>query len=348
MVAAFVVLIAHSFALTGDNTKFAEFFGAASGVAVDVFFITSGFLVTRSLIARQNLSDFFWARFLRIYPALWLMLLLTVFVLGVFFTSLPVHSYLLSSMTYNYLYKCGILFSGIPFNLPGVFELNPYKNAVNGSLWSMPYEVKCYVILGVLWASLRLFGRDTAQLFKVAIVTTSVGLMLYVIVCHLNFPNESPRERWFFMFFYGATFYCLKEYIKLSKFIFYPSLIALVLSIVATNEQLFVFYVITVAYILFYLAYVPSGFYRKYNQMGDYSYGTYIYAFPVQQSVAALIPGISAWSMIVISAFVTVLLAALSWHFLEHRALGLKGFYATRTRFSHPWLRKFTSETPPP
>ncbi|NNM69441.1 MAG: hypothetical protein HKM00_05685, partial [Gallionella sp.] len=137
------------------------------------------------------------------------------------------------------------------------------------------------------------------------------------------------------------------EYIKLSKFIFYPSLIALALSVATANDKLFVLYVMSVAYILFYLAFIPSGFYRKYNQMGDYSYGTYIYAFPVQQSIAALIPGVSAWSMIAVSGAITVLLAALSWHFLEHRALGLKGFYATRTRISHPWLRKFTSKSSP-
>lgn len=87
-----------------------------------------------------------------------------------------------------------------------------------------------------------------------------------------------------------------------------------------------------IAYVLFYLVYVPVGQLRTFNQVGDYSYGVYIYAFPVQQSVAALLPGVSVIAMISISAVVTLLLAALSWHLLERRALRLKGHYVEHTR----------------
>jgi len=94
----------------------------------------------------------------------------------------------------------------------------------------------------------------------------------------------------------------------------------------------FIVYVIVIAYVLFYLAYVPSGFIRKYNQLGDYSYGIYIYAFPVQQSVAHLMPGVSVLQMVLVSAAATSLLAIFSWHLLEQRALRYKAHYVGHTR----------------
>jgi peptidoglycan/LPS O-acetylase OafA/YrhL len=100
----------------------------------------------------------------------------------------------------------------------------------------------------------------------------------------------------------------------------------------ANKDIFFVVYVLTIAYILFYIAYISSGLIRKYNQVGDYSYGVYIYAFPVQQSVAALVPGISVLSMLLIAAPVTLLLAAFSWHFLERYALELKQSCVSRTK----------------
>jgi peptidoglycan/LPS O-acetylase OafA/YrhL len=80
------------------------------------------------------------------------------------------------------------------------------------------------------------------------------------------------------------------------------------------------------------MAYVPSGQIRNYNRLGDYSYGLYIWAFPVQQSIAALIPGVSVAYMIVISATVSIILAVISWHLVERRALNLKAHYVGHTR----------------
>jgi len=158
MVAAFSVLVSHSFALTGsgeDPVKRLIGMVTLGDVAVDLFFVASGFLVTASLLKRQNGVDFVWARFLRIYPAFWVMLLLTLFVLGPLFTTLPLSDYLTQTSIYVRLAKAATVFIHTASTLPGVFEGNPLPRAVNGSLWTMPYEVRMYAILAVTWLLLR-------------------------------------------------------------------------------------------------------------------------------------------------------------------------------------------------
>jgi peptidoglycan/LPS O-acetylase OafA/YrhL len=341
IVAALAVLITHSFALvngTGDAEPFRFSLGMTMGsIAVDVFFITSGFLVTASLLTRQSAIEFVWARLLRIFPALLVMLFLTVFGLGIFFTSLPLSSYLAESKTYIYLSKCSTLITGVAYNLPGVFDGNPFKNVVNGSLWSMRYEIRMYVILAFLWIALRTVKGIRIRVFEIAVVASTIVAGVAVANYLLTLPSEylvtqGVFLKFFFMFFSGSAFYVLKEHIRLSHSFFGLFVIALLLSAIVNKHAYFLIYTLTIAYVLFYLAYVPAGHIRKYNYVGDYSYGVYIYAFPVQQSVAALVPGVSVLSMVLISASVTILLAAISWHFLERRMLSLKGIYVGHTR----------------
>ncbi len=334
--AALAVLITHSFVLaigSGDAEPFREKLGMTIGsIAVDVFFITSGFLVTASLFSRKSTIEFIWARFLRIFPALLVMVLLTVFGLGVFFTSMPLESYLADSKTYIYLLKCSTLITGIVYNLPAVFDGNPYKNAVNSSLWTLPNELRMYAILASVWIALRITKSNRLRNFELAIVIAACIAGGAVMTIHFFFRTEWQFAKLFFMFFSGAAFYVLKERITLSHSYFWLFVVALCVSAIANKHVFFTIYTLTVAYVLFYLAYVPSGLVRKYNQVGDYSYGVYIYAFPVQQSVAALIHGVSVWPMILISGTVTLLFAVFSWHFLERRALGLKGICVGHTK----------------
>lgn len=335
IIAALAVLITHSFAVaigSGDAEPFRGSLGMTMGsIAVDVFFITSGFLVTSSLLNRQSTIEFVWARVLRIFPALLAMLLLTVFALGVFFTSLPISAYLSLPMTYIYLAKGATLFMGVAYNLPGVFDSNPYKSAVNGSLWTMPHEVRMYAILTIVWIALRITPKLRLTAFQIIVVTFAFSAGIYFLAGHFYFHSKSEFPKLFFMFFVGAAFYVLREYIVLSHWLFWLFVIGLSVAI-SDKFVFFVVYVLAIGYILFYLAYVPSGVIRRYNQLGDYSYGVYIYAFPVQQAIAALIPGVSVPQMILLSAAITILLAILSWHLLEKRCLSLKAHYVKKTR----------------
>lgn len=332
MLAALAVLVTHSFGITTGEEPLKSSLGLTWGViAVNVFFVTSGFLVTASLLARNSAVDFIWARVLRIYPALWLMLALSVFGLGILLTSHDIASYLADRGTWRYIVKNALLFAGVEYLLPGVFE----NHAVNGSLWTLVPEVRIYALLLVLWAVAAVSGRYRAMAFRILVfVTAASSAAVYFHIGQFE-PPERNFPRLVFMFFTGASFYVLRERIELSRPVFWALAILLAMSLL--NQSIF-FYVfnLSLAYILLYAAYGFGGPIRSYNRLGDYSYGFYIYAFPVQQSLALLVPGISAWALLVLSALITFALAAFSWHLLEKRALGLKAVFTERTK---SWLR---------
>lgn len=339
IIAALAVLITHSFALsTGavDSEPFRESLGMTMGsIAVDIFFIASGFLVTGSLLTRKSIIEFVWARVLRIFPALLIMLFLTIFLLGIAFTSLPVRAYLFNSTTYVYFLKCATLFGGIAFELPGVFENNPFRMQVNASLWTMPYEVRMYAFLAVIWIVVRFAGKLKEVAFEIIIVSGAVLSGGFILARHwwpYLFPQEGHFAQLFFMFFSGAAFYVLKERITLSSKLFWLFFGVICIAAAYNKHVFFVAYSLTISYMLFYVAYIPSGCIRKYNLIGDYSYGVYIYAFPIQQSIAALIPGVSIASMVFISLVVTLIFSVTSWHVIEYRALSLKKIFIEYTK----------------
>ena len=321
ILAALAVLVSHSFPLTGALDPLGGWIGMTGGnIAVDVFFVASGFLVTSSLMARSSLMDFLKARALRIYPGLIVMLVLTVFVLGPAITSLPAHDYLQSRDTYHYLLKCATLLNGVEYHLPGVFETNPMSGAVNGSLWSMPVEVRLYALLALIWLPLGLFGRFKLSLFSGLTVLLAVTAGCLVVSTHLNGEPESAALRLIFMFFTGAAFFCLKSRVPLSGRIL--AALRFVLGACAFSRLAFhVAYMLSLGYLVLLLAYVPTGRIRNYNKVGDYSYGVYIYAFPVQQTIVWLAPGLSPIELVCLALPIVIGLAMLSWHLLEKRAL---------------------------
>ena len=93
----------------------------------------------------------------------------------------------------------------------------------------------------------------------------------------------------------------------------------------------FVAYVFCLAPLVLHLAYLPKGRIRSFNDWGDFSYGVYIYAFPIQQTLAFLFPGMSLLAMGASSASASLGLAALSWTLIEKRALALKDDFASAT-----------------
>lgn len=329
-VAASLVLVSHSYPLAMGNGFPEPLSNSLStswgSIAVDVFFIASGFFIATSFSYKSSLKSFVMARVLRIYPALIVVTLLTVFLLGPIFTKLSIFDYLSNTQTLQYLIKNMTLVSGIEYNLPGVFEDNPYKQAVNGSLWTLPYEIKMYFLLVVFCS---LFTHSTTRLSTTWPIDKILFISLTVIALVLHLSNHSynfydgQSLKLFTMFFLGSSFYFLQNRIQINSKTGIL-LITILASSTVNKDAFFYIYTLSLAYIVFYLAYIPAGKIREFNKFGDYSYGMYIFAFPVQQMVSACIVGISIWGMIGLSFIFTFLMAYLSWELIEKNALKLK------------------------
>lgn len=128
MLAATAVLMSHSYplALGHDAVEpLSDWIGLSLGeLAVITFFCVSGFFISLSRDRAGSTVDFSTARFLRIYPGLTLVLLLSAFLIGPLFTTLSASEYFRSGETYGYLTHNLTLFS-MKFQLPGVFENTP-------------------------------------------------------------------------------------------------------------------------------------------------------------------------------------------------------------------------------
>jgi len=321
MVAASAVLVTHSFAIQSGSPATeplrASLGMSLGGIAVDVFFVASGFLVAASMLKRRSVADFVRARVLRIYPAALVMCVLTVFVLGPLVTTVGLAEYFQSMATWKYFAKCATLIAGVSFELPSVFASNPYPNAVNGSLWSMPWELRMYLILVLLWAMAGFVRSQREQWFRKGVVALGVlGLELALVQEFAPFA-KTEAFRLLAMFFLGGTLHVFAARIpmKMAGGVIAGAMLAV--GAFAGPKVFPTVWMLTAPYAVLWCAYVPRGFVRAYNRVGDYSYGTYIFAFPLQQLVMLLKPSASVAEVTILAAIGTLVLAMLSWHLIE-------------------------------
>lgn len=329
-IAATLVLFSHCYPLSGTP---GEPLGQAvrmsfGSVAVDIFFVTSGLLVTKSLFDRKDIVFFIWSRMLRIFPALIVAVLFCVLVVGTYFTNLPLDEYFSHPETTKFIKRNVTLYNGVFVRLPGVFQELPFKPAVNGSLWTLPFEIKMYTIIAIIglfvYIKPAVLSEKTAKLVLIAVFLISLASFYYQFA--FKFPKlqyYNHISRFLTVFFSGAILYIFAKRVILSFRMFLLTLGALVY-FKSMHTQFFIVYFLVIGYLTIYLAYVPGGVLRKFNQFGDYSYGIYIYAFPVQQSIAALIKGVDIWTMFAIAFVVTFMLAFISWHCIEQPMLNKK------------------------
>ena len=330
-VAASAVLVSHSFALsTGDprTEPLRQLLGLSLGdIAVGVFFVTSGFLVTGSLLSKRNAAEFFVSRALRIYPGLWVAVLLTVTVFGLFYTELSAGAFFTQRGTWRYVVTNMVMLGRETYGLPGTFEHLP-SSAVNGSLWSLPVEIRMYMLLGFAWIVFSSTGKAPARWLKGFCIAVAAGAMagdLAFLWAHRATYQayQSPLfADLLAAFFSGATLRVLQRRVPVSRAILGALIAALALS--AATSGFLVVYKLTFAYVVLHLALVPRGWALSFNRIGDYSYGIYIYAFAVQQAVVYALPGITPMRLIACSFLPTLVLAFASWHLIEKRALRLR------------------------
>jgi peptidoglycan/LPS O-acetylase OafA/YrhL len=332
--AAMTVLFAHSVAVLGLPPEREFFFrrlGFSLGeMGLDMLFVTSGFLVTASLIAREDLVAYLWARALRVYPALWVMLVLTVFGLAPTLTALPLADYFTSSKAWEYFFKCATLIGGVRYTLPGVFETVPLKNEFNGSLWTMPVEVRMYLYLAGTWLVLAVAPSLRAKAMRFFLPLAAATLFAIVASGRLTGGPVNGANIRVFMFLYGSSLYLWRDRVPMSRGLLVGLLAALVL-VSFDKTVFFLVYAVCLAPLVLHLAYVPGGRIRRFNDWGDFSYGVYIYAFPIQQTLANLFPVMSLAAMMASSALASLAVAIASWKLIEKRALEHKDDFAAAT-----------------
>jgi len=321
LIAAFTVLVSHSFAMLGLVEPFTESVGKNLGaMAVDVFFVTSGFLVAASLIRRQDLIGYLCARAQRIFPGLWLMLVLTVFFLGPVLTQLKVYDYLQHQQTWHYFIKNAVLMGGLEYYLPAMFEANSLRGIVNGSLWTMVYEVGMYGLLLLSWIIYFYTSKFGKRWLAFALAVIVLFMSLFWLDS-LNVLIHLQLQRFAWFFFVGSCFYLLRQHIRLSGLIMLLVILGAVIGKSVSGHAFLIWYYLVLPYTLFYLAYIPFGFVRQFNRVGDYSYGVYLYAFPVQQALVHCYPAWNVVSLSLIAGSLTLLCAIASWHLVEKPCL---------------------------
>jgi peptidoglycan/LPS O-acetylase OafA/YrhL len=318
-IAAVFVIFSHSFPLTYGTNKKEIFYILTHGqlsfgnLAVKIFFIISGFLIAQSWDNTKNILKFMKARILRIFPGIIVVVLLSTFVLGAVFTTYPLKEYFNTPATYRYL--SSITLYKLHYNLPGVFGDNIYKNAVNGSLWTLMYEFNCYILIGLLGVFKILKKQIILPLFILTFILNVINLKNNSLII-----NSIPLLTCFLA---GTLFYCYKDKITLKASYF---LLCLILFLISTQFPHFdSVSTLLLPYIILYLAFTPAIKLNKFASKGDLSYGIYIYAFPIQQIIVHLFDGNLHWYTDFVIALPFVLICSfISWHLVEKPCMKLK------------------------
>lgn len=327
IIAAVCVLISHSFVITTGNPEMEPLksqLGLSLGaLSVDFFFVCSGFLVCGSYLHRRSILVFAKARALRIFPALFTMLLLTTLFVGVFVSTYDAGFFLNDSQTWWYLAKNTVLFFGVEYRLPGTFENTPYAYAVNGSLWTLPHEVRAYLAIAlVCWFGLRFIPESFFRFFMAFICISTIGID--TIFEYLDI--KLPYHHFFHLFgLFSAGAVLLMFNYHHCKYLLTTSFVSLLILLLSGYFGVFkLTHSFVLPLLVIGIAYLPINIFRSFNNFGDYSYGVYVYAFPVQQSLIYFFPGITIVQMMVWAFLLSFFAAMLSWHLVEKPFLKLK------------------------
>ena len=210
---------------------------------------------------------------------------------------------------------------------PACSKALPLKGEVNGSLWTLPIEARLYLWLAVAWLVLAVVSPVRMKALRL-IAPIAVAVFAFLIIkAQLTTGNANGREIRQFMFIYGAALYLWRDRIPMSPVALFA--LPAILVAAAVNQTVFFFaYAAFLAPLVMHMAYLPGGRVRRFNGWGDFSYGVYIYAFPIQQTIVLLMPGLSLGAMVALSSLVTLAVAFLSWNLVEKPALARKESFA--------------------
>ena len=318
---AFSVFLSHSFPISGDASLRTLSIWANSAIAVQGFFVISGFLIFMSYDRSASLSDYFRKRALRIYPA-YFAVVAGCALAGLFFSILPLAEYLGGRDLWVYLAANLTFLNYLHPTLPGVFTANPMP-IINGALWTIKVEAMFYVSVPLLtWLFTRLPRLPVIAALYV------FGLAFHALCLrsgHNSLAVQLPGQIQFFLS--GALLYFYQaDFLRYANRLIVPAVLVAALELYMGWTVLFP---LSIGIIVIYVALCMPVF-NRFRPKWDLSYGFYIWHFPLLQTATFLGWFTNPVVGLVSSGVVTALAACLSWVGVERR------FLKSRVLRAHP------------
>lgn len=277
-IAAIMVICSHAFPIVTGNMNTEPLYRLTNGqlsmggFAVAVFFLSAGYFIPSSMEKKKTAKAFFKARCMRIFPLLWIVVIVSI-LMGAVISTDDMSSYWCDRRTWFYLLN-GLL---IPVhNLPGVFENVPYLPTVNGALWTLPVEFLCYIVCFLLY-KMRFLKEKWYFLYMIP-ASALAGMLLLV---EKQYPFFMQVYRPCFLFVIGMGYWIYREKIKLDSKLFIPGLILFGLSLIFHVANIGIF--ILFPYLCMFLWFGHKQISDRIDFLGDMSYGIYLCGFPIQQ-----------------------------------------------------------------
>jgi peptidoglycan/LPS O-acetylase OafA/YrhL len=345
LIAALAVMFGHSYVLqltSGQHDPVTQLFGREScgSLGVFAFFLMSGILISASFDRQRSVPRFLALRIARIWPALAGCSLFAVFIVGPLFTTWTMHDYFTSPGTWYFLGHMLTIVHGLGWLLPGVFTNNPFVGAINAAVWTLPLELKCYLV--VLAAGMvGLTGTRRGMTLAVLIAFAGFGLLLRhppsdVLLADLT-VLQAGYSFWPVPFFLaGMLLYGWRDQIVLHWGIAFV-LAAAYLGLHDTAAGAVAFY-LAFGYGVLWIGTLPA--LQRLAPRHDYSYGIYVYGFVIQQCVASIAPGLDHLLAFAIALPVVFACAAASWHLIESPALRLSRHLIERRTVASKQVRR--------
>lgn len=327
MLFAVVVALAHIIKLSEavDFQSYSRFLNTK--LAINGFFVISGFLIAKSFETNSNIKKYLIKRASRIIPAYAFVIFacaiafsfISTLSLSDYFSNFQFWKYLGSNLIFqNYLEPC----------LPAVFE-NNYMCAVNGALWTIKVEEAFYLLVPFLYWLMRVKKVNSWFLIAFIYVSSILYFNYFNYFDMYRIAKQLPGAMAFFIV--GITYYKhFSFFYKWRHYLIVPCLVLFFL-----EQWIFISHIlkpITYGFMVFYLAYSFKDL-NNFGKYGDFTYGIYIYHFPLIQLFVYL-GFFKDYNFLVISSALmslVVVLAILSWNLLEVPFLKRGGSSKRRT-----------------
>lgn len=290
-------------------------------LAVNGFFLLSGYLITQSWQRTPQLLNFLKKRILRIYPGFIVATLMCAFVVAPLGAS---HSNYFAQFNAFQFLKGMLLLS--PPVVPPVFIGQPYP-FVNGAMWTIAYEFRCYLLVAVFGMVGIVDRRKLWLLFSICVLIFSI---FPSFLSKINFRESSylfgsPSDFIHFLTFFcaGGCFYLFREQIRYSQTWALFALPIVILSLFKLQALRLILPTMG-AYIFFWFSFLDLPILKRFGTVSDVSYGVYLYGCPTQKLLTWYLPLLSPWLVFVLACGISFICGLLSWHLVEKPFLRLK------------------------